>query len=86
MPLGVGELAELQIGSGYRRGAEDSGSPKALGLGERVLDVGYFNVDRDVTRVVGSRPARDGPVRKGKTDCGRRLCRIRMAPIATSRA
>ena len=32
VPLGVGELAEFEVGSGHRRGAENSGSPKALGL------------------------------------------------------
>ena len=59
MALGIGELADLEVGPGDLVGAEDPRAAEALGLGERRPDVWDLDVERDVARVVGSRARRD---------------------------
>src|SRR5262249_51160300 len=53
MPLGIGELADLDVGSWHRLGAVDSFAAEAFGLRERDFEVGYLDVEGHVTRVVG---------------------------------
>src|SRR5262249_28361505 len=55
MPFGIGELADLDVGSGHRIGTIDACAAEALGPRERNFDIGHLDVEGHVTCVLGGR-------------------------------